>query len=430
MPDDARVTGLQGSIDPALRSEIAAMRAIDEHAHPLPLGVEQDGDADTPVNPYDMSLPIRLRPDNPEYVDAWAALWGFEHRETTVARLGDLVAVKRAKRLSLGQDYNVWVLDQLKFETMITMAYGPGPTEPAPRFRFCGRCDWLLWPFPCDPMLDFGNLQTMLDVMGRAYKGLGRDAPPATLDAFVSDIVSATLERYHAQRAVGLKFQTPYYRAIDFANVSKADAVDLYARGAAAGSLPLKEHKALQDFIFGEIARQAGEYGFVLQMHTGLGVKPWFDIAGSNPILMEPIMRSTPKTRYLLLHGGWPFDRETVALLAHENVYTDFSCANIFKYARGLADQIRPAIEWHPEKIMFGTDAYSDRSLAMLAGVAPRANPLHGWEEKAWLMDRAGRDALGLALTGMRDDGEVSNERASALARMVMSDNSIRLYGL
>ena len=163
---------------------------------------------------------------------------------------------------------------------------------------------------------------------------------------------------------------------------------------------------------------------------SGLGVRPHFDIAGSNPLLMEPIFHEFRNTRFLLLHGGWPFDREVVALLALDNVFTDFSCANIYKYARELSAQIRPALEWFPEKIMYGTDAYSDRSIGMLAGVPVKPNPLSGWEEKAWLMDRVGRDALGLALTGMMEDGVVTGARAEELARMAMRETAIGVYGL
>ena len=40
------------------------------------------------------------------------------------------------------------------------------------------------------------------------------------------------------------------------------------------------------------------------------------------------------------------------------------------------------------------------------------------------------RVALGRALTGMMRDGDVSRERAQALARMVMRENAAGVYGL
>jgi len=41
-----------------------------------------------------------------------------------------------------------------------------------------------------------------------------------------------------------------------------------------------------------------------------------------------------------------------------------------------------------------------------------------------------GRKALALALTGMVNDKEITRERAIELARMVLRENAIKLYGL
>ena len=416
--------------DHGLQHEIDSIQAVDEHAHPLPLGLEPAGDPRRPIQPYDYPLPLRMRPSNPEYLDAWAALWGYEHRDWDVGHLADLMAKKQAVIAAQGQSYNVWVLDQLRIQTMIGIAYAPSATEPPPRFRWCAFADWLLWPFPCDPAPDSALINLFLATMGRMRGTVQCDDVPPDLDGFVARVMLPVLELYKRQDSVGIKFQTPYYRPLDFDDVPHADAAALYTRGVQKGSLGRREHKALQDYLFRKLVAEAGMLGFVVQMHTGLGVKPNFDIAGSNPLLMEPVFHAATGTKFVMLHGGWPFDKETVSLMAHSNVYTDFSCANIYQYPRSLSNQIRAALEWFPEKILYGTDAYSDRSIAMLSGVAVRSNPLAGWEEKAWLMDRAGRQALGLALSGMLGDGIVDAGRASELAGMVMRENATSLYRL
>ncbi len=74
-------------------------------------------------------------------------------------------------------------------------------------------------------------------------------------------------------------------------------------------------------------------------------------------------------------------------------------------------------METYPEKVLFGTDAYP-YSAAM------------GWEESAWLGARNERHALGIALTGMERDGEISSLRAQELARMVLRGNAETLYHL
>ena len=75
-------------------------------------------------------------------------------------------------------------------------------------------------------------------------------------------------------------------------------------------------------------------------------------------------------------------------------------------------------LEWYPEKILFGTDAYPDDT------------PLASWEEKAWLTTRTSREALALALTRMIKAGQIARPRAEELARLVLRDNAIKLYGL
>jgi hypothetical protein len=55
--------------------------------------------------------------------------------------------------------------------------------------------------------------------------------------------------------------------------------------------------------------------------------------------------------------------------------------------------------------------------------------PAVGWEETGWLSADSGRDALGMALTGMVRDREIDLTRASELAHMALRDNARRLYG-
>lgn len=53
-----------------------------------------------------------------------------------------------------------------------------------------------------------------------------------------------------------------------------------------------------------------------------------------------------------------------------------------------------------------------------------------GWPESAWIASRNERDALGIALTGMLQDGEISRKGASELIQMVLHGNAEALYKL
>ena len=85
--------------------------------------------------------------------------------------------------------------------------------------------------------------------------------------------------------------------------------------------------------------------------------------------------------------------------------------------AHTLSEVLREWVSGYPERILFGSDAYRDSDVV-------------GWEEWGWLAVAAGRSALATALTGMMRDGEITRDRAEAIARMVMRENAAGLYGI
>jgi predicted TIM-barrel fold metal-dependent hydrolase len=129
----------------------------------------------------------------------------------------------------------------------------------------------------------------------------------------------------------------------------------------------------------------------------------------------DPSLR---KTNFVIVHGGGaPFTKVTAALLQKPNVYADFSFMVLEFYPRPFAEVLRDWLESYPEKVLFGTD------------VSP-GPPEVNWEEQGWMAAASARRALGLALTGMMTDGEITRERAMEMARMVLRENAIKLYGL
>jgi len=149
------------------------------------------------------------------------------------------------------------------------------------------------------------------------------------------------------------------------------------------------------------------------------GSGSYFSIAGGNPLNLEPVFNDPAlrNTNFVLLHGGWPFVREAGALLQKPNVYLDISQQALVIPAHTLALWLREWLELYPDKVLFATDGY------------PYSATL-GWEESTWLAARNAREALGLALTGMQRDGEITPARAAELARMVLRGNAKALYHL
>lgn len=149
--------------------------------------------------------------------------------------------------------------------------------------------------------------------------------------------------------------------------------------------------------------------------------RPGEHACSGNPLLLEPALNEATlrATRFVLIHGGWPFDRQAGVMLIKPNVYADFSAQNFLRSPRALSETLRAWLEWYPEKVLFGTDAYPDPN-----------TPLAGWEEMLWLANDTAREALAMALTGMMNDGQITRARAVELARMVLRENAIKLYAL
>jgi uncharacterized protein len=206
-------------------------------------------------------------------------------------------------------------------------------------------------------------------------------------------------------------------RGFDFTDPTRAEADRIYANWVRRTRPDAAEYKVLQDYLFRYIAAECGRLGLTVHIHTMAGGGGYFGVAGANPLLLEPVFNDAKlrKTRFVLLHGGWPFVREAGALLQKPNVYLDLSQETLSFSAKTLSGWLREWLETYPEKVMFGTDGY------------PLSDAM-GWEESTWIANRNGREALGLALTGMLEDGEISRARAEAIAQAVLRNTAEALY--
>jgi predicted TIM-barrel fold metal-dependent hydrolase len=414
----ARFAWAQLPIDPQLAAEIARIKAIDNHAHPVrpTLGGDKDTDYDAlPVEsmePY--TEPVRTREGSPIVLEALRALFG---------NAKDFRERKRQLLEEKGAGYANWVLDQLGIETMFANRVAMGTGLAPPRFLWVPFEDALMYPLNnatlaavnSDRKSFFADEERLLK---RYLKECGLTQSPATLDEYLQKVVTPTLERHKRGGAVAAKFEAAYLRSLDFENPPRAEATRIYS-GARALPATDAAYKTLQDFIFRYIATECGRLGLAVHFHAAAGAGGYFHLAGANPLLLEPLFNDPKlrKTNFVMVHGGWPFTREVAALLSKPNAYADFSEQTFMNYPRAAAQVIREWLEYAPEKVLFATDAY------------PFSEDM-SWEEAAWVANSTGREALGLALTEMMHDGEITRDRAVELARMVLRDNARKLYQL
>ncbi len=377
-------------VDAQLASEIGKIKAIDNHAHPVRPGNPPDNDFDAlPVDNMEAyPLPVRSRLESP------------------------IVAEARQKMQAVDKTKPLAVLDALGIDMMMANRVSPMPDA---RFKFSGYVDAFMYPLDNAAMMkdpdkkQFFPLEEKL--LKRYYEESGVSGKPATLDDYLIKVVRATLERHKQAGAIAEKFEMAYLRAFDIGNPSKADAEKAYSGKG--------NYKDLQDYVFRFLVTECGRLGMAVHIHCSASAGGYFDIAGDNPLLLEPVLHdpATRKTNFVLLHGGWPYIGEITALLQNPNVYTDFSEQTFNGYPREVAGAIRKWLEYEPEKVLFATDAY------------PFSKEV-GWEEAGYIASKTGREALGIALTGMLRDEEISRDRAVQLARMVLRENAVKLYRL
>ncbi len=419
----------QTVVNPSLLAEISKIKAVDNHAHPLKYVAE----GEKPDDEYDalpleaieaFPLPVRLNPTNPEFIRAWHDLFGYAYNDMSETHVAELLKTKQRVLRERADNSPAWVLDQLNIETMFANRVAMGRGLTAPRFRWVAFDDALVFPLNNDAAKRFNRDYAAFypgeeRLLKRYLADLKLAALPSSLNEYLKKVVTATLERQKQNGAVAVKFEAAYLRKLDFDNPDEAKARGVYGRFVKGGEPPSSDYKALQDFLFYYVAREAGRLGLAVHIHCISGAGGFYRQSGSDPLLLEtafndPTLR---KTNFVVVHGGYPFTKEMGQLLSKPNVYADFSAQTFFTYPRELSEILRNWLESYPDKVLFGTDAFS-------------FGPAVDWGEVAWLSNTTARQALTLALTGMMNDGEITREHASELARMVLRENARRLYGL
>ncbi len=418
----------QTKADPELLNEISKIKAIDNHAHPLKYVAEGDKPDDEfdalpldAVEPF--PLPVRLKLDNPEFIGAWRTIYGYTHSDMSEAHVRELLDTKQRIMRERGDGYPAWILDQLNIETMFGNRVAMGRGLNAPRFRWVAFDDALMFPLNNEAAKrsnpDYRGFYPGEERLLKRYLAdLKINTLPATLDEYLARVVTPTLEHQKNSGAVAIKFEAAYLRKLDFDNADEVRARVVYSRYVKGGEPSALDYKALQDFLFRYLAREAGRLGLAVHIHCISGAGGYYRQSGSDPLLLESAFNDPKlrKTNFVIVHGGYPFTKQTGSLLSKPNVYADFSAQTFFTYPRELSEILRNWLESYPDKVLFGTDAFA-------------FTPAVDWGEVAWLSNTTARAALALALTGMMNDGEISRARAIELARMVLRENAVKLYG-
>jgi len=418
-------TSNQSTTDTELAEFINKIRAVDNHAHPNTIDPGDKGSDALPLDGLgNIELPARVRSESQTWLAASRALYGFTGDELNQKAMKDLTDTIENVKKQKGEKFPDWVLDQAGIEVMFGNRITMGPGLFSPRFRWVSYDDALLFPLSTKAEAaitpDREKLFPLEDQLLKKYlSDLNISKLPATLDEYMKQVVTATLETQKKGGCMAVKFEAAYLRSLDFEKVSLQSASEVYAHYVNGGVPSHENYKLLQDFIFHYIAGEAGRLGMAVHIHSFPGAGNYFVAAGCDPLLLESVFNDPElrHTKFVLIHGGGTFSKHTSAMLWKPNVYADISLLTQLWTPDQLAVVLRDWLSQFPEKILFGTDAVS-------------FGPGLGWEMSAWIASTTGRQALSIALSGMIRSNEISLDRAKEIATMVMRTNAGNLYNL
>jgi hypothetical protein len=239
---------------------------------------------------------------------------------------------------------------------------------------------------------------------------------PADFDGYLK-FISRVLEDNQSKGGIAIKFEVAYFRPTTFGDPTRDQAEDVYRRNVGGGIPSEKDYRTFQDYVFRYLILEGGRLHLPVHIHSAVGIGDYFNISQSNIMNFESVLRD-PRYRgtiFVMLHGGYPLEREAIWLAAMKNVYIDSSFEELAQYPAAFKDILKMWLETFPDKITFGTDAFP-------------YNDVLGAEESYWLGAKSARTALAAALAEMVSENEITEPRALELAHAYLHDTAVKLY--
>ncbi len=402
-----------------LLKEIDKIPMYDNHAHP---GFADDSDVDAMASPPDESATLRLRDDNPEFVQGAKALFGYPYDDFKPEHAKWLADKKAAAEKAGGTGYFDGILDKLNVDICLANRAMMAPYLDSKRFHWVFFGDAFFFPFDNRDQAastpDMGVYVPLQEKMlSRWKKQEGVEGLPADLAGYVA-FVQKAMEDNQKRGGVAIKFEAAYFRSLHFSDPSGDTAEALYNKYRSGGVPTRDEYRTFQDYIFRRITDEAGRLHLPMHFHSAVGIGDYFSLHNGNVLNLENVLRDAryKNVTFVLVHGGWPYEREAALLTAVKNVYLDTSFQTEMLYPSQFKEVLKQLLTLYPDKMMYGSDAFP-------------FNDALGAEESMWLAARTTRTALAAALAELVDEGAFNEAKAMELARDYLHDNAARLYG-
>ena len=403
-----------------LLKQIEAIPMYDNHAHP---GFSDDTDVDAMASPPGESATLRLREDNPEFVAAAKALFGYPYDDFRPEHAKWLVDKKKAARQSGGVAYFDSILDKLNTDICLANRAMMAPYLNPKRFHWVFFGDSFFYPFDNSAERastpDMGVYVPLQEKMlARWKKQEGVEGLPEDLAGYEDFVRRTMADNQQKHGGVAIKFEAAYFRSLYFGDPPRAHAEAVYNKYREGGVPTAGEYKQFQDYIFRVMVDEAGKLRLPMHFHSAIGIGDYFSLHNGNVLNLENVVRDPryKNVTFVLIHGGWPYEREAALMTAVKNVYLDTSFQSELLYPSQFKDVLKQLLTLFPDKMMYGSDAF------------PFSEAL-GAEESFWLAARTTRTGLAAALAELVEEGAVSEPKALELARNYLHDNAARLYG-
>ena len=408
-----------GKLYEKLLKQIDQIPIYDNHSHAT---FADDLDMDAMASPPEESTVLRLRDSNPEFVAAAKALFGYPYDDFVPEHAKWLIDRKKAAEKSGGTAYFDGILDKLNVEICLANRVALAPYLDPKRFHWVFFVDSFLFPFDNrDQAAKNGDMDVYIPlqekVLARYKKQEAIENLPVDLAGY-EDFVRRTLAENQKRGGVAMKFEAAYFRSLYFSDPPRERAAEIYSKYRASGVPTADEYRLFQDYVFRVLIDQAGKLHLPVHFHSAVGIGDYFNLRQGHPLNLENVLRDPryKDVKFVLIHGGYPYNLDMIWLTAAKNVYTDSSLMGYYLYPSELKTVLKQWISLFPEKIMFGSDAFP-------------FNDAVGAEETYWLAVRSARTALAAALAEMVSEGSISETQAMQFARMYLHDNAARFYG-
>lgn len=402
-----------------LLPQIEKIPIFDHHAHP---GFPDDADVDAMAAPPGSS-PLRERDTNPELVAAAKALFKYPYADLSPEHAKWLVKRKSELKKEQGISYFSNILDGLNIEQGVANRAMMADYLDPKRFVWVFFADSFMWPFDnqkersrnVDQQVYIPLQEKMLHRWMEQEK---LAQLPAGFDDYLKFISQVLEDNQKNKAAIAMKFEVAYFRPTRFGDPTREQAEEIYKRYASGGVPSEQEYRTFQDYVFRYLVREGGRLRLPIHIHSAVGIGDYFSISEGNVMNLENILRDPryADTVFVLIHGGYPLEREAIWLASVKNVYMDSSLMEVVMFPAAFKDSLKQWLETFPDKITFGTDSFP-------------YNDALGAEESYWLGVQSGRMGLAAALAEMIATNEVSEAKALEMAHGYLHDNAVRIYG-